>query len=138
MSYRAIDGDSKTMKCSLDGTQVSPIRVERLKILMGLMAKAKVFQTASVRVVHHYTQPEWEQTFTLETFACGRRSYMRGRGGTIQQGDHIVLQSGSHTARYQVDEIDYETTPSGSWVALLNPCSVMDTDCRFLMQPAQQ
>ncbi|XGW00494.1 MAG: hypothetical protein ACAF41_16355 [Leptolyngbya sp. BL-A-14] len=126
------------MKCSLDATEISPNKIERLKVLMGLLAKAKAFQTASVRVAHHYTQPEWEQNFTLETLACGTGSYMRGRGGTIQQGDHIVLQTGSHTARYHVDEIDYEAAPSGFWIALLNPCSELSTDCRFWMQPVDQ
>jgi hypothetical protein len=118
------------MKCSLDATQLSSAKVKRLKTLMGLMAKAKAFQNASVRVVHCYTQCEWEQNFTVETLACGMRSYMRGHDGTIQQGDHIVLQGGSYTARYRVDEIDDEATSSGFWVTLLHPGSERSNGCR--------
>lgn len=121
LSYGAIEGDSKPMKCSLDATQLSPNKVKRLKTLMGLLAKAKAFQGASVRVIHCYTQCEWEQKFTVETLACGVRSYLRGHGGTIQQGDYLVLQGGSYTARYHVDKIDDETTSSGFWVTLLHP-----------------
>lgn len=126
------------MKCSLDVTQLTPDKQQRLKTLVALLAKAKAFQNASVRVVHHYTQQEWEQNFTFESLACGRQSYMRGRGGTIQRGDHIVLQNGVHAARYYVDEIDYEPTPAKFWTALLQPCSELVVDHRFWMQPVDE
>ncbi|MBW4471179.1 MAG: hypothetical protein KME45_12350 [Stenomitos rutilans HA7619-LM2] len=126
------------MKCSLDAAHLTPDKQKRLKTLMALLAKAKAFQNASVRVVHHYTQQEWEQDFTFASLACGKRSYMRGRGGSIQRGDQIVLQNGAHTVRYHVDEIDYEPTPARFWIALLQPCSELVVDRRFWMQPVDE
>ena len=123
------------MKLSLDPVHLNPNTLKQLKALMTLLAKAKAFQDASVRVVHHYTQQEWEHDFTFESLACGKQSYMRGRDGTIQQGDYVVLQNGSHATRYQVDEINYDATLSDCWVARLHPCAALETDCRFGMQP---
>lgn len=126
------------MKYSLDATQLNPDKRTQLKTLMVQLAKAQAFQDASVRVVHHYTQYEWEHHFTFESLACGIQSYVRGRGGVIQRGDHIVLQGDSQTARYRVDEIDYDTTPSKFWVALVHPCSDLVADRRFWMQPVDE
>ena len=123
-------------KLELDATQPYATKMKRLKTLMTVLSsKAKAFQNVSVRVVHCYTQREWEQDFTFSSFACGQQSYLRGCGGTIQRGDHIVLQSGAHDARYQVDEIDYDATQAERWVALLHPCSELVSDRRFWMQP---
>lgn len=130
-------GSSSAMKLTLDTTRSNAGQMEQLKILMTLLAKAQAFQEASVCVVHYYAPHEWEHDFTFESFACGKQSYMRGRGGTIQRGDHVVLRSGSHAARYQVDEIDYDAQPSDFWVALLLPCSERVVDRRFWMQPAK-
>ncbi|MBW4695048.1 MAG: hypothetical protein KME27_25130 [Lyngbya sp. HA4199-MV5] len=126
------------MKCSLHAAALTPDKQQRLKTLTALLVKAKAFQDASVRVVHHYTQQEWEQDFTFESFACGKQSYMRGRGGVIRRGDHIVLQNGAHATRYHVDEIDYDATPSKFWIALLQPCSDLVADRRFWMQPVDE
>jgi len=124
------------MKRSFNAAHLNPDKLKRLKTLMALLVKAKAFQDASVRVVHHYTQPEWND-FTLEPLACGEQSYMHGHGGIIQRGDHIVLQNGSDADCYRVDEIDYDAKPSDFWVALLQPCSEL-SDRRFWMQPGHE
>lgn len=129
-------GLSSTMKLTLDTTQANAGQMERLKTLMALLKKAQAFQNASVRVIHHYTRQEWERDFTFESLDGGKQCYLRGRGGTIQQGDYIVVQSGSDMVRYQVDEINHDAYASSSWFALLHPCYRQTGDDRFRMQPA--
>jgi len=123
------------MKLTLDTTQANAGQMKQLKTLMALLKKAQAFQNTSVRVVHHYTRQEWERNFTFESLDGGKQYYLRGRGGTIQQGDSMVLQSGSGVVRYQVDEIDYDSA-SNSWLALLQPCYQQVADYRFRMRPA--
>jgi hypothetical protein len=122
------------MKLTLDATQANAGQMERLKTLMALLKKAQAFQNTSVQVVHHYTQQEWERNFTFESLDGGKQCYLRGCGGTIQQGDSMVLQSGADVVRYQVDEIDYDHASNG-WLALLHPCHQQIADYRFRMRP---
>ena len=124
------------MKLTLDTTQANAGQMKRLKTLMALLKQAQAFQNTAVRVVHHYTRQECERDFTLESLDGGKQCYLRGRGGTIQQGDYIVVQSGSDMVRYQVDEIDYDAYASNGWLALLHPCYQQVADYRFRMQPA--
>ena len=124
------------MKLTLDTTQANAGQMKRLKTLMALLKKAQAFQNTSVRVVHHYTRQEWERNFTFESLDGGKQCYLRGRGGTIQRGDYIVVESGSDIIRYQVDEIDHDGHASNGWLALLHPCYQQVADYRFRMQPA--
>ncbi|XHX76048.1 MAG: hypothetical protein RBJ76_16545 [Stenomitos frigidus ULC029] len=124
------------MKLTLDTTQANANQMARLKTLMTLLKKAQAFQNTSIRVVHHYTRQAWERDFTFEPLDGGKQWYLRGRGGTIQRGDYMVIQSGSDSVRYQVDEIDYDVRASNGWFALLHPCYQQTADYRFQMQPA--
>ncbi|MBD2034155.1 hypothetical protein H6F76_03725 [Leptolyngbya sp. FACHB-321] len=124
------------MKLTLDTTQANASQMKRLKTLMALLKKAQAFQNTTVRVVHHYTRQEWERDFTFESLDGSKQCYLRGRGGMIQQGDYMVVQSGSDIIRYQIDEIDYDTHASNGWLALLHPCYQQVADYRFRMQSA--
>ena len=124
------------MKLTLDTTQANAGQMKQLKTLMALLKKAQAFQNTSVRVVHHYTRQEWERNFTFESLDGGKQCYLRGRGGTIQRSDYIVVQSGSDSVRYQVDEIDYDAHASNGWLTLLHPCYQQSVDYRFRMRPA--
>ncbi|HEY9896931.1 MAG TPA: hypothetical protein V6D34_16240 [Candidatus Sericytochromatia bacterium] len=124
------------MKLTLDTTQANAGQMKQLKTLMALLKKAQAFQKTSVRVVHHYTRQEWERNFTFESLDGGKQCYLRGRGGTIQRSDYIVVQSGSDSVRYQVDEIDYDAHASNGWLTLLHPCYQQSVDYRFRMRPA--
>lgn len=126
------------MKPQSDTMNLNPDKVRQLKTLLTILTKAKRFHAASVRVVHNFSQYQWERDFTFEALDAGKGGCMRGRGGTIQRGDHIVLRSGSDVARYQVDEIDYDAQLSDQWVALLHPCSGLVADRRFWMGPAAE
>ena len=132
-----VQSNPQSIKLSLDATRFTPAKIDRLKTLVAALAKAQVFQKASVQVVHSYTHHEWNHDFTFESLACGKQGYMRGRGGTICRGDYIVLESGLNQTRYQVVEIDYDATASGFWAALLHSCSEV-TDRRFWMQPINE
>ncbi len=124
------------MKPQSDVMNLNPDKVRQLKTLVALLMKSKRFQATSARVVHNFSQYQWEHDFTFEALDAGKRGCMRGRGGTIQRGDHIMLRHGSAVTHYQVDEIDYEVQPADQWVALLRPCSGLVADHRFWMGPA--
>jgi hypothetical protein len=123
---------------SLNATQLTPAKSDRLKFLMASLAKMQAFRDASVRVVHAYSHQEWKHDFTFESLPCGKQCYMHGQGGTIRRGDYVVVESNLNTVRYQVVEIDYEATSSSFWTALLQLCSEVANDRYAWMRPIDE
>jgi hypothetical protein len=124
---------------SLNATQLTPAKSDRLKFLMASLAKMQAFRDASVRVVHAYSHHEWKHDFTFESLPCGKQGYMHGKGGTIRRGDYVVVESNNlNTVRYQVVEIAYEPTSSSLWTALLQLCSEVTNDRYAWMRPIDE
>ncbi|AKG24485.1 hypothetical protein [Calothrix sp. 336/3] len=57
------------------------------------------------------------QDYVLETTDDG--SYITAQFRGVKAGDHIILNNGSGSQRYRVEEIDYYSEPSDMWTALL-------------------
>ncbi|MCY7285730.1 MAG: hypothetical protein LH679_20310 [Cyanobacteria bacterium CAN_BIN43] len=74
-----------------------------------------VFPTLSQAKVYHYTQQADSIDYVFEVTTDGSQAHMTGYGKGIKRGDYLVLTYG----RYQVEEIDYYTTPSHLWTASL-------------------
>jgi hypothetical protein len=123
------------MNSQLDSTDLHPHQVERLRTLVGLLAKSRLVQSASVRVVHNYSHYRLGQDYVFESLEGNKQGYLKGYGGNIQRGDHLILKNGSEAIRYQVDEIEHYVDPPGLWIALLYPCSGPISDRRFWMGP---
>ncbi|MEO1378154.1 MAG: hypothetical protein AAFW70_28550, partial [Cyanobacteria bacterium J06635_10] len=47
------------------------------------------------------------------------KAYMTARSTGVKLGDYIVLQIGSESKQYQVEQIDYYSNPSDMWMALI-------------------
>ena len=46
-------------------------------------------------------------------------AYMTARGKGVKPLDYIILQIGSESYRYQVEQIDYYSNPPDMWMALI-------------------
>lgn len=97
---------------------MTPHRIKQAKTLAKLLAKSKLFQQSSLRVIHNLTQCQWGD-LTFEPLNDYTSGYLRGQGGNIQPGDHLILRHGSSTCRYQVDEIEPTAEQSQEWIAFL-------------------
>ncbi len=71
------------------------------------------------------------RTYDFTGYVCGRdyvfeptddqkKGYMTAQCKGIKSGDYIILQSGSSSYQYQIEEIDYYSEPPDMWIALLS------------------
>jgi hypothetical protein len=128
---------SKPMNSRLDSTNLNPHRTARLRTLVGLLAKSRLVQSAAVRVVHDYSHYKWGRDYVFESLEGSKQGYLKGYGGNIQRGDHLILRNGLETIRYQVDEIEHYVDPPNLWIALLRSCAGPVCDRRFWMGPVE-
>jgi hypothetical protein len=117
---------------------LTPGRIKRLKTLIKLFAKSKLSHHASIRIVHDYSQYEWGRDYVFEVLEDGNRGCMRGYGGNVQAGDRLILQNGSETMQYQIDEIEHYSEPANLWIALVHTYAGTASDPRFWMGPADR
>ncbi len=68
---------------------------------------------------HDYSRFISGQDYVFEILEGSIQGYMTGQGKDIKPGDYILLQKGSESYRYRVEEIDYYSNPSDMWIALL-------------------
>ncbi len=45
---------------------------------------------------------------------------MTGYGTELKIGDYLILQDGLYCYRYQIEEIDYYSSPEDMWIASLD------------------
>lgn len=69
---------------------------------------------------HDYSDSELGTDYAFEQVEGGTRGYMTGQGRGVRQGDCIVLRVGSCIEQYRVEKIDYYSSPSNMWIALLS------------------
>ncbi|MBE9166187.1 hypothetical protein IQ238_01110 [Pleurocapsales cyanobacterium LEGE 06147] len=74
--------------------------------------------------IHDYTQYDCNHDYIFEVAERENYGYMTGQGQGINQGDYLILSSGSNTLKYQVEEIEYYSNPSDMWIALLKEVSI--------------
>jgi MioC protein len=72
---------------------------------------------------HDYTQYSCNHDYIFEVAERENWGYMTGQGQGINQGDYLILSSGSNTLRYQVESVDYYSNPPDMWIALLRQVS---------------
>ncbi|MDH6060502.1 hypothetical protein NWP17_08635 [Chrysosporum bergii ANA360D] len=95
------------------------------KLFMSLvgywLAEVKFFQNQANKKqkIHDYTQSVRGRDYVFELTNEGTAGYMTAVGKGIKSGDQIILQLGSHSYVYQVEEIDYYSDPPDMWIALL-------------------
>ncbi len=68
---------------------------------------------------HDYSQKILGSDYIFERLNEGMIGYMTGVGKDIKPCDRIILQEGSESYQYQVEEVDYYSDPSDMWIALL-------------------
>jgi hypothetical protein len=72
---------------------------------------------------HDYTHYECGVDYMFEPVDQGASAYMTGLGKGVSQGDHIMLQNEQNTQRYKIETVDYYSSPSDMWIALLSKVS---------------
>ncbi|WP_445635884.1 hypothetical protein NSTC745_00679 [Nostoc sp. DSM 114161] len=80
--------------------------------------------TSPVKLKHHnkthdYSQQLCGSDYIFERVNEGTIGYMTGVGNGVKASDRIILQQGSESYQYQIEEIDYYSYPSDMWIALL-------------------
>jgi len=69
--------------------------------------------------IHDYSQLVWGSDYVFEPRNEEVGGYMTGQGKSIKPSDYIILQHGSKSYKYLVEEIDYYSDPPDMWIALL-------------------
>jgi hypothetical protein len=69
--------------------------------------------------VHDYSQLVGGRDYVFELLNGGMEAQMTGVGKGIKPDDYIILQHGSGSYRYRVEDIDYYSDPPNMWMALL-------------------
>lgn len=69
--------------------------------------------------VHNYTDYQNGVDYVFEPASQGTQGYMTGQGLGIQAGDRILLKLDDMPQCYEVKSIDYYSSPSTMWTALL-------------------
>ena len=75
--------------------------------------------------IHDFTWQKQGHEYILEPArneSQGERFYMTGQGRGIRHFDYLLLQQGSESIMYQVEQINYYSNPSSMWIALLKRC----------------
>ena len=68
---------------------------------------------------HDYTRYQHGIDYVFETIEDTAEGQMTGQGRGIRQGDYLLLKHGSAVEQYEVKTIDYYSSPSDMWIALL-------------------
>ena len=84
--------------------------------LNGLNAWAGRLQKSNN--VHDYRHQQ-RSDYAFELIDQGSKGHMTGQGGRIKQGDRILLCQDGQTVSYQVQSVEYYSSPSDLWTALL-------------------
>ena len=69
--------------------------------------------------MHDYTNADQGHDYIFEPINGGIRGYMTGQEKSVKRGDYVILQNGSKSSRYQVENVDYYSNPSDMWLGLL-------------------
>jgi hypothetical protein len=69
--------------------------------------------------IYDYTQHVGGRDYIFESVDNLTQGYMTGQGKNIKRGDYIILQNGTESSRYQVEEINYYSDPPDMWMAFL-------------------
>jgi len=86
------------------------------QLLNGLNAWAGRLQKSNN--VHDYRHQQ-RSDYAFELIDQGSKGQMTGQGGRIKQGDRILLCQDGQTVSYQVQSVEYYSSPSDLWTALL-------------------
>jgi len=68
---------------------------------------------------HDFTQCVSGSDYVFEVAENFTTAYMTARGKGVKPNDYIILQIGSDSHRYQVEQIDYYSNPPDMWMALI-------------------
>lgn len=77
-------------------------------------------QTQTVHNYRHRPPHEYE----FEQLEDENQAYMTSQGRGLVRGDYIVLGQNQQVKVYQIQTIDYYTSPSDMWVALLTKANL--------------
>jgi MioC protein len=77
------------------------------------------FQLSKLRKTHDYTCYQNGSDYMFEAIEHGAQGYMTGQGKGVNPGEFIILNLEGSPHRYEVKAIDYYSSPSDMWVALL-------------------
>ncbi len=77
-----------------------------------------VFMGLEKAKTHDYTDGEVGVDYAIDAIDESR-VYMTAQRRKVSLGDYILLKNGAVSERYQVQEIDYYTSPADMWVAQL-------------------
>ncbi len=68
---------------------------------------------------HDFTECLQGTDYVVEFADMLTTGYMTAQSKGVKCGDYIILQIGSESCRYQVEQIDYYSNPSDMWMALI-------------------
>jgi ribosome biogenesis protein Nip4 len=68
---------------------------------------------------HDFTKYVRGNDYVFEIAEDSMKAYMTAQTKDVKCGDYIILQIGSESCRYQVEQIDYYANPSDMWMALI-------------------
>lgn len=69
--------------------------------------------------VHDYTHYEMGIDYIFELNNSNSKGYMTAQGKGVRRGDHLLLRYESTTVEYQIEDINYYSSPANMWIALL-------------------
>lgn len=69
--------------------------------------------------IHDFTECVRGSDYVVEFTDMLTTGYMTAQSKGVKCGDYIILQIGSESCRYQVEQIDYYSNPSDMWIALI-------------------
>ncbi len=68
---------------------------------------------------HDFTECVSGTDYVFEIADNLTTAYMTARGKGVKPNDYIILQIGSEFCRYQIEQIDYYSSPADMWMALI-------------------
>ncbi len=68
---------------------------------------------------HDFTKCAHGSDYVFEVAEEVTAAYMTAQSKGVNPGDYIILQFGSESWRYQVEQIDYYSNPPDMWMALI-------------------
>ncbi|MCL6436086.1 MAG: hypothetical protein K6T90_18115 [Leptolyngbyaceae cyanobacterium HOT.MB2.61] len=69
---------------------------------------------------HDYTRYEQGVDYVFEAIEPnGAKGYLTCQGKGVKQGDYVILRQSDAIIRYRIERIDYYSSPSDMWIALL-------------------
>jgi hypothetical protein len=94
--------------------EIESIRSSKLFILIAVY----IFLVLQKRK-HDFTQRESGIDYSFHPKNQNKRGYLTAQNRNIKQGDLIVLEVNHSFKKYEVEEIDYYSSPSDMWTASL-------------------